>query len=127
MGLSTRISNYKIIGGGTGWGLRVLLLMKIRDNYPDRITATFPVYLTPKVSEFVVEPYAYNAILSIQPLLENSDNTLVIDNESSYIISHNILKQQQPKYAKFVECFLVEFCNCFIFVAWRGIYMCFSL
>ena len=79
-----------------------LLLMKIRDNYPDRITATFSVYPSPKVSDVVVEPY--NATLSIHQLLENSDETFVIDNEALYNISHNILKQQQPKYAELV-CF----------------------
>eukprot|EP01084_Bolivina_argentea_P122318 216755_1 len=32
------------IGGGTGSGIVTLLLLKIRDIYPDRITATFIVY-----------------------------------------------------------------------------------
>ena len=45
------------------------------------------------VSYVVVE--SYNATLSIHRLLENSDETFVIDNEASY----NILKQQ-PKYAE---------------------------
>ena len=86
------------LGGGTGSGLGTLLLMKIRDNYPDRITATFSVYPSPKVSDVVVEPY--NATLSIHQLLENSDETFVIDNEALYNISHNIFKQQQPKYVE---------------------------
>ena len=86
------------LGGGTGSGLGTLLLMKIRDSYPDRITATFSVYPSPTVSDVVVEPY--NATLSIHQLLENSDETFVIDNEALYNISHNILKQQQPKYAE---------------------------
>merc|ERR1711936_535537 len=70
---------------------------KIKDNYPDRITATFSVYPSPKVSDVVVEPY--NATLSIHQLLENSDETFVIDNEALFSISHNVLKQQEPKYA----------------------------
>merc|ERR1712232_1377512 len=74
-----------------------LLLLKIRDNYPDRITATFSVYPSPKVSDVVVEPY--NATLSIHQLLENSDETFVIDNEALFSISHNVLKQKEPKYA----------------------------
>jgi len=74
-----------------------LLLLKIRDNYPDRITATFSVYPSPKVSDVVVEPY--NATLSIHQLLENSDQTFVIDNEALFSISHNVLKQQEPKYS----------------------------
>ena len=65
--------------------------MKIRDDYPDRITATFNVYPSPKVSNVVVEPY--NATLSIHQLLENSDETFVIDNEALYNIS-------QAKYAE---------------------------
>merc|ERR1712115_654169 len=74
-----------------------LLLLKIRDNYPDRITATFSVYPSPKVSDVVVEPY--NATLSIHQLLENSDETFVIDNEALFSISHNVLKQKEPKYS----------------------------
>jgi len=85
------------IGGGTGSGMGTLLLLKIRDNYPDRITATFSVYPSPKVSDVVVEPY--NATLSIHQLLENSDETFVIDNEALFSISHNVLKQEEPKYA----------------------------
>jgi tubulin beta len=85
------------LGGGTGSGLGTLLLLKIRDNYPDRITTTFSVYPSPKVSDVVVEPY--NATLSIHQLLENSDETFVIDNEALYNISHNILKQNQPRYS----------------------------
>eukprot|EP00484_Ammonia_sp_Unknown_P000976 CAMPEP_0197020316 /NCGR_PEP_ID=MMETSP1384-20130603/1088_1 /TAXON_ID=29189 /ORGANISM="Ammonia sp." /LENGTH=463 /DNA_ID=CAMNT_0042447921 /DNA_START=109 /DNA_END=1500 /DNA_ORIENTATION=+ len=85
------------LGGGTGSGMGTLLLLKIRDYYPDRITATFSVYPSPKVSDVVVEPY--NAILSIHQLLENSDETFVIDNEALFSISHNVLKQPDPKYS----------------------------
>jgi tubulin beta len=49
------------------------------------------------VSDVVVEPY--NATLSIHQLLENSDETFVIDNEALYNISHNVLQQSTPKYA----------------------------
>jgi tubulin beta len=84
------------LGGGTGSGLGTLLLIKIRDNYPDRITCTFSVYPSTKVSDVVVEPY--NATLAIHQLLENSDETFVIDNEALFNISHNVLKQNQPKY-----------------------------
>jgi tubulin beta len=84
------------LGGGTGSGMGTLLLLKIRDNYPDRITCTYSVYPSPKVSDVVVEPY--NATLSIHQLLENSDETFVIDNEALYNIAHNILKLNQPKY-----------------------------
>ena len=85
------------LGGGTGAGFGTLLLLKIRDNYPDRINATYSVYPSPKVSDVVVEPY--NATLSIHQLLENSDETFVIDNEALFKISTRILKQKEPKYA----------------------------
>merc|ERR1711981_387209 len=46
----------------------------------------------------VVEPY--NAVLSTHQLLENADETFVIDNEALYNISHNVLKQNAPTYAE---------------------------
>merc|ERR1712087_1068264 len=67
------------------------------DAYPDRILTTFSVYPSPKVSDTVVEPY--NAVLSSHQLLENSDETFIIDNEALYNISHNVLKQEAPTYA----------------------------
>merc|ERR1712154_604895 len=86
------------LGGGTGSGMGTLLLLKIRDGYPDRITSTYSVYPSPKVSDTVVEPY--NAVLSSHQLLENSDETFVIDNEALYNINHNILKNDQPTYSE---------------------------
>ena len=56
------------------------------------------VYPSKKVSDVVVEPY--NATLSIHQLTENTDETFVIDNEALYSISHNILKQKEPKYTE---------------------------
>merc|ERR1712038_625034 len=85
------------LGGGTGSGMGTLLLLKLRDAYPDRILATFSVYPSPKVSDTVVEPY--NAVLSSHQLLENSDETFIMGNEALYNISHNVLKQTAPKYA----------------------------
>jgi len=85
------------LGGGTGSGMGTLVLLKLRDAYPDRILATFSVYPSPKVSDTVVEPY--NAVLSSHQLLENSDETFIIDNEALYNISHNVLKQDAPTYA----------------------------
>merc|ERR1711953_1113941 len=85
------------LGGGTGSGMGTLVLLKLRDAYPDRILATYSVYPSPKVSDTVVEPY--NAVLSSHQLLENSDETFVVDNEALYNISHNVLKQPAPKYA----------------------------
>merc|ERR1712087_1033890 len=85
------------LGGGTGSGMGTLLLLKIRDTYPDRITTTYSIYPSPKMGDTVVEPY--NAVLSSHQLLENSDETFIVDNEALYNISHNVLKQKAPTYA----------------------------
>merc|ERR1739838_425540 len=84
------------LGGGTGSGMGTLLLLKIRDAYPDKITCTYSVFPSPKVSDTVVEPY--NAVLSSHQLLENSDETFMIDNEALYNIMHNVLKQNTVEY-----------------------------
>ncbi|XP_028392739.1 tubulin beta chain-like [Dendronephthya gigantea] len=85
------------LGGGTGSGMGTLLLSKIREEYPDRMLATFSVVPSPKVSEVVVEPY--NATLSVHQLLENSDMTFFIDNEALYDITFRTLKLTTPTYA----------------------------
>merc|ERR1711978_802160 len=85
------------LGGGTGSGLGTLLLLKIRDAYPDRLTKTYSIYPSPKVSDTVVEPY--NAVLATHQLLENADQTYVIDNEALYSIVVNILKEDAPTFS----------------------------
>merc|ERR1712217_1012708 len=59
------------LGGGTGSGMGTLLVSKIREEYPDRMMCTFSVVPSPKVSDTVVEPY--NATLSVDQLVENTD------------------------------------------------------
>lgn len=52
------ISGFQIthsLGGGTGAGMGTLLISKIREEYPDRIMATYSVVPSPKVSDTVVE------------------------------------------------------------------------
>lgn len=85
------------LGGGTGAGMGTLLVDKIREEYPDRIITTFSVLPSPKVSEVVIEPY--NATLSLNQLIENSDQTYNIDNEALYDICMNTLKQKSPAYS----------------------------
>ena len=84
------------LGGGTGSGMGSLLVQKIREEYPDRIMATFSVLPSPKVSDTVVEPY--NAVLSVHHLVENSDITFCFDNEALYDISIKTLKIDDPSY-----------------------------
>ncbi|KAI0258362.1 beta-tubulin 2 [Gloeopeniophorella convolvens] len=84
------------LGGGTGAGLGSLLLSKLREEYPDRMLATFSILPSPKVSETVVEPY--NALLSVHQLVENSDMTICIDNEALYDITTRALKVKSPTF-----------------------------
>lgn len=84
------------LGGGTGSGMGTLLISKIREEFPDRMMATFSVVPSPKVSDTVIEPY--NATLSIHQLVENSDETFCIDNEALYNICQRTLKLPQPNY-----------------------------
>ena len=84
------------LGGGTGSGMGTLLISKIREEYPDRIMTTFSVVPSPKVSDTVVEPY--NATLSVHQLVENTDQTLCIDNEALYNICLKTLKLVTPTY-----------------------------
>ncbi|CAH8642292.1 unnamed protein product [Dicrocoelium dendriticum] len=84
------------MGGGTGAGLGTLLMGKIREEYPDRITCSFSAYPSPKVSDVVVEPY--NATLAASQLIELIDETFVIDNEALYDICYRTLKLVNPTY-----------------------------
>ncbi|KAK3866285.1 hypothetical protein Pcinc_028191 [Petrolisthes cinctipes] len=84
------------LGGGTGSGLGSLLVNRIREEFPDRIMASFSVVPSPKVSDTVVEPY--NATLSIDHLIENMDQTYCIDNEALYDICFRTLKLETPTY-----------------------------
>jgi len=84
------------LGGGTGSGMGTLLVSKITEEYPDRITSTYSVSPSPKVSDTVVEPY--NATLSINQLIDNTDQTYCIDNEALYDICMNTLKISKPVY-----------------------------
>lgn len=83
------------IGGGSGSGMGSLLLQKLKEEYPDRIINTFTVIPSPKVSETVVEPY--NAILSLNEMISNTDEAICIDNEALFDICQNSLKLCQPK------------------------------
>ncbi|KAF9478839.1 beta-tubulin 2 tubb2 [Pholiota conissans] len=84
------------LGGGTGAGLGSLLLSKLREEFPDRMMATFSVLPSPKVSETIVEPY--NAMLSVHQLVDNSDLTICIDNEALYDICTKTMKIPNPNF-----------------------------
>merc|ERR1712100_601460 len=82
--------------GGTGAGMGTLLMGKIREEYPDRVMATYSIVPSPKVSDTVVEPY--NCTLSVHQLVENSDFSFALDNEALYDICFRTLKLTTPTY-----------------------------
>lgn len=82
------------IGGGTGSGTGTLLLKNLKEEYRDRIVNTFTVIPSARVSETVTEPY--NAILSLNELITNSDETICMDNEALLNICQNTLKLCHP-------------------------------
>merc|ERR1719486_1485739 len=84
------------LGGGTGSGMSTLLISKIREEYPDRVMCTYSVFPSPKVSDTVVEPY--NCVLSVHQLVENSDESLLLDNEALYDICFRTLKLTTPTF-----------------------------
>ncbi|WFD42596.1 hypothetical protein MPSI1_001242 [Malassezia psittaci] len=84
------------LGGGTGSGLGTNLLSKLREEYPDRMLATWSVLPSPKVSDTVVEPY--NATLSFHQLVENADLSFCLDNEALFDICQRTLRTNSPKY-----------------------------
>ncbi|XP_015786335.1 tubulin beta chain isoform X1 [Tetranychus urticae] len=86
------------LGGGTGSGMGTLLISKLSEEYLDRIITTYSVVPSPKVSDAVVEPY--NATLSINQLIEYTDETFCIDNEALYDICFRTLKLPSPSYGE---------------------------
>lgn len=84
------------LGGGTGSGMGTLLLANLTEEYPDRISVSYSIVPSPKVSDTVVEPY--NATLSINQLIENTNQTYCIDNEALYDICFRTLRLKNPTY-----------------------------
>lgn len=75
------------MGGGTGGGLGSFLISKLREEYPDRGMMTFSVTPSSKVSNWPLE--AYNHVFAENILIENTDNTILLDNSAL----HNICKR----------------------------------
>ena len=95
IGLNYIFSSLNFLGG-TVSVMESLLISKIREEYQDRIIETFSVFPSPKVSDAVGEPY--NATISIQLLVDSTDEVLVIDNEVLYDILLRTLKLHTPNY-----------------------------
>ncbi|KAL7676176.1 hypothetical protein ACOME3_002432 [Neoechinorhynchus agilis] len=84
------------LGGGCGSGTGSLVLSRMKDEFPDRITLTMSVVPSKFVSDTVTEPY--NAVLSINELIKSCDITFCVDNEALYRISNSLLKLPRPTF-----------------------------
>lgn len=102
------------LGGGTGSGLGSLTLNKLKEEFGSKIINTFSIVPSPKVSEVVVEPY--NAILSINELIQSSDEAVCLDNEALHDIAEKYVSAPCPKY---------DDLNHLIAMAMSGITTCF--
>ena len=83
------------IGGGSGSGLGSLILERLRQAYPKKRIFTFSVAPSPLVSDSAVEPY--NAVLTLQRILDNADACLIFDNEALFRIAKAKLNRS-PNY-----------------------------
>eukprot|EP01084_Bolivina_argentea_P116498 206982_1 len=88
------------ISGGTGSGLGTLILVKLRDNYPDKKAFTFTIYpsTTHIYSAHNHNFHIYNSILAIDRLIENTDLTFNINNDILYNICKTKLKLLHPTF-----------------------------
>lgn len=87
------------IAGGTGSGLGSLLLERLQDRFPKKLTTTFSVFPnTEDVSDVVVQPY--NSILSMKRLTNHADATVLLDNAAINRIAAEKLHIANPNFAQ---------------------------
>lgn len=95
-----------------------LLIVKIREEYLDRIMLTFSVFTSPKVPDIVVEPY--NATFAVHhQLVKNADECMLLDNEVLYYIFFRTLKFITPSCKSFQHLDCTFLCViCLIVISW---------
>ena len=87
------------LGGGTGSGMGTLLLTQLKDLFPSKLLQTYSVfpYPSPQISHIVSEPY--NALLSLNILIQYADYIFPIDNlhiqplHPDYIYINSIIRR----------------------------------
>lgn len=84
------------VGGGTGSGFGSLLLQRLSIHYGKKSKLGVTIYPSPQISTSVVEPY--NSILSTHTLLEDTDISVLFDNEALYGICKRSLDIERPTY-----------------------------
>ncbi|KAH0818757.1 hypothetical protein GEV33_004034 [Tenebrio molitor] len=75
----------KKLGQGQGQGFQIVII------------STFSVIPSPKVPDTVVEPY--KAVMSVDHLVKNIDETYMIDNEALHNVCYKTLKLSSPSLA----------------------------
>lgn len=83
------------IGGGSGSGLGSLIIERLRQVYPKTRIFTFSVTPSPLISDSAVEPY--NAILTLQRIMDHADGAVLLDNEALFRIAKAKLNRS-PNY-----------------------------
>ncbi|CAF0809546.1 unnamed protein product [Rotaria sp. Silwood1] len=78
------------ISGGAGGGLGSLLIDYIRQEYSDRIIKSYSIFPALSMSQVVVEPY--NSVLTMNHLIENTDETFCFDNITLFDILSKTLR-----------------------------------
>ncbi|EFN81109.1 tubulin beta chain isoform X1 [Harpegnathos saltator] len=84
------------LGGGTGSGMGSLLVQNLIEEYPGRVLKSYVVMPSSRTSDVVVGPY--NAVLSINHLIECVHQVYHMDNEALYYICNSILRLFSPTY-----------------------------
>ena len=85
------------IGGGTGSGLGSYIIKLLGENYPDIFKFTISVFPS-KDDDVITSPY--NAVLSLNQLIENADCVLPIDNQSLLEICQSVEKNDKNNKGK---------------------------
>ena len=101
------------LGGGTGAGLGTPILWKVRDEYPDCDLLTFSVMPYSNAGDSVVSPY--NAILALYQLAENSDISLLIDNQALLEHLYGFKKANYGNMHTLVACVMSGLTSCYRF------------
>ncbi|ETO29488.1 tubulin alpha-1 chain [Reticulomyxa filosa] len=83
------------VAGGTGSGIGALLLEQLARDYKKKIKVGLDIYPSAHLSTCVME--AYNTMLATSGLIENTDISLVLDNEAIYKVCKTHLGIPSPK------------------------------
>lgn len=84
------------IAGGTGSGLGSFLLERLNYRFPKKILQTYSVFPNADEGDVVVQPY--NALLTLERLVNNVDSVVVLDNGALSRIVADALHVQTPSF-----------------------------